>query len=137
MFPDIGVTPDPVEVMYNAVCRVLPDTDVDMVHKLQLPDGYNCHQDGMAIVVMGDVNQVDETVYSRDLVKVNVYGPDRDSVRRIGRELYTVLTRGLVGISLGVSRSKSMFFGDAPSFKPTGFVCTMSISVGFGRVFVQ
>lgn len=135
MFPDLGMTPDPVSLVYRAVLQLLPKSEADVVHELQLPSGYNCHEQGIAIVVMGDVSQTDDTAHSRDLVKINVFGPTRAGVRRIGRTLYTALTQGIAGIGLGVSRKHSVFFGDGPSFKPTGFVCTMSISVGMSKLF--
>lgn len=108
-----------------------------MIHEFLLPDGYNCHTDGLTIVVTGDVNQTQGTAHSRDLVKISVYGPDHDQVRRVGRNIYTALTQGMTGIGLGVSLAQSTFFGSGPSYQPTGFVSTMSVSVGIGRLFMN
>ncbi|MGV0404798.1 hypothetical protein ACUY3C_07720 [Corynebacterium marquesiae] len=134
---DFGVTPDPPALVHKHVLRLIPEVDRDMVHLHFLPDGYNCHQDGLAIVVSSDVQDVDDSAHSRDLVKVSVYGPDHMMVRHYGRILYTALTQGMTGIGLGVSRSDSKFFGSGPSYQPTGFVSTMSLSVGIGKLFFQ
>lgn len=134
---DIGIAPDPVAVLYRHVLRLFPDADHDMIHLHHLPDGYNCHTHGLAVVVLEDVAMVDDTAHSRDLVKVNVFGPEHALVRRLGRNLYMALTQGMTGVGLGVSRSKSRFFGSAPSHKPTGFVATMSISVGVSKLFAD
>lgn len=132
---DFGLTPDPPLLVYRHVLRLFPESDADMVHLHFLPDGYNCHTDGVAVVVAADPQQEDETSYSRDLVRVSVYGPDHDQARRLGRRLYTALTQGMTGIGLGVSRRRSTFFGSGPSYQPTGFVSTMSVSVGIGKLF--
>lgn len=132
---EIGFTPDPPRLVHKQVLNLFPEVDADMIHLFFLPDGYNCHTDGIAVVVGEDVNQVDETAHTRDLVKVTVYGPDHDMVRRLGRSLYISLTGGVASVGLGVSRAKSRFFGSGPSYKPTGFVSTMSISVGIGKLF--
>lgn len=134
---DFGLTPDPPILVQRHVLRLFPEADADMVHLHFLPDGYNCHTDGVAVVVAADPQQEDETTHSRDLVRVSVYGPDHDQVRRLGRRLYTALTQGMSGIGLGVSRRRSTFFGSGPSYQPTGFVSTMSISVGIGKLFVS
>ncbi|QQB45295.1 hypothetical protein I6I10_07035 [Corynebacterium glucuronolyticum] len=65
-----------------------------MVHKIALPDGYNAATDGLAIVVTDDVTQVDETTHTRELVRISVYGPDREGIRALGRRLYTAMTQG-------------------------------------------
>lgn len=135
MLPDFGVTPDPPARVHKHVLRLIPEADHDMVHLHFLPDGYNCHTDGMAVVVGGDTAEVDGVAHSRDLVKISVYGPDHKMVRRLGRNLYTALTQGMTGIGLGVSRSSSRFFGSGPSYQPTGFVSTMSLSVGIAKMF--
>lgn len=135
MFPSVGLTPDPVVMVHRHVLRMFPDRDSDMVHLHFLPDGYNPAKSGVAVVIEGDTSQVDGVTHSRDLVKVNVFGPDHQQVRVLGRRLYTALTQGLSGIGLGVDRSRSQFFGSGPSYTPTGFVSTMSISVGAGRIF--
>lgn len=132
---DIGFSPDPVQVVHRHVLRLFEGVDHDMVHFLNLPDGYNAHNDGIAVVVNEDVNQDDETAHARDLVRVSVYGPEHQMVRNLGRNLHTALTQGLTGIGMGVDRSRSTFFGSGPSFQPTGFVSTMSISVGIHRMF--
>lgn len=132
---EIGFAPDPPRLVHREVLKLIPEADADMVHLFFLPDGYNCHNHGVAVVVAEDVNQDDDTAHSRDLVKVSVYGPDHDLVRRLGRGLYTALTGGVTSVGLGVSRSKSRFFGSGPSFQPTGFVSTMSISVGISKLF--
>lgn len=132
---DIGLTPDPPSIVYRHLLKLFPEEDTDLVHQHFLPDGYNCHTDGVAVVVGSDVQQVDESSYSRDLVKVTVYGPDHTMVRRLGRDIYTALTQGMTGIGLGVDRKASTFFGSGPSYQPTGFVSTMSVSVGTGRLF--
>lgn len=106
-----------------------------MVHFLNLPDRYNAMKHGIAVVVNEDVNQDDDTTYSRDLVRVSVYGPEHQMVRNIGRNIHTSLTQGLTGIGLGIDRRRSTFFGSGPSYQPTGFVSTMSISVGLHRMF--
>lgn len=137
MLNDIGLTPDPPRIVYRHLLRLFPDEDADMIHEFFLPDGYNCHTDGLGIVVTGDTNQAQGTAHSRDLVKINVYGPDHDQVRRVGRAIYTALTQGVTGIGLGVSLSQSTFFGSGPSYTPTGFVSTMSVSVGIGRFFMH
>ena len=137
MLPDFGVTPDPADLVHKHVLKLFPAADQNMVHLHFLPDGYNCHNDGVGVVVSSDVAQVDDSAHSRDLVKVSVYGPDHMMVRRLGRNLYTALTQGMTGVGLGVSRSDSQFFGSGPSFKPTGFVSTMSLSVGIGKLFFQ
>lgn len=131
---DFGITPDPVLMVARVIGRMIPD-DVDMLHVRDLPDGYNAHKDGLAVVVGDDVPQVDGVSHSRDLVRVSVYGPDRDLVLRWGRNLHSALTQGVGGVGLGVSRTRSAFFGVGPSFKPTGFVSTSSLSVGMGRIF--
>lgn len=135
MFPDVGLTPDPPAVVFRHVLRLLPASDHDMVHLHFLPDGYNCDKDGLAIVVAEDVAQVEQTGHSRDLVRVSVYGPDHMMVRRLGRQLYTALTQGVTGVGLGVDRTRSTFFGSGPSYQPTGFVSTASISCGFSKYF--
>lgn len=132
---DIGFTPDPPVLVHRHVLRLVGEADADMVHLMDLPDGYNAHKDGLAIVVNEDVNQDDDTTHTRDLVRVSVYGANHDLVRRWGRSLYTALTQGVSGIGLGVSRQRSTFFGSGPSYKPTGFVSTMSLSIGVGRLF--
>lgn len=132
-----GFTPDPVVVTFRHVSRLFPDVDQDMLHQYQLPDGYNCHKDGIAVVVAEDTRQADGAAHTRDLVRVSVYGPDQQQVRALGRNLYTALTQGITGIGLGVSRRQSSFFGVGPSFQPTGFVSTMSVSVGIGRLFAN
>jgi len=134
MSHDVGITPDLVQLVYHHVLRLFPAEDADMVHKIALPDGYNAATDGLAIVVADDVTQVDETTHTRELVRISVYGPDREGIRALGRRLYTAMTQGITGIGLGVSRSKSTFFGTGPSYQPTGFVSTMSISVGVGKL---
>lgn len=134
MSSDIGIAPDPAAVVFRHMQRLYPQDYHDMLHLHALPDGYNCHTDGLAIVVDDDISQVDESSYSRDLVQINVFGPDRALVSKTGRVLYAALTQGASGIGLGVSRSKSKFFGVGPSYQPTGFVSTMSISVGIGKV---
>lgn len=131
----VGFAPDPVTLVHRHVLRLFEDVDHDMVHFLNLPDEYNAHKDGIAVVVAEDVNQDDETVYSRDLVRVSVYGPVHQSVRKLGRNLHTSLTQGITGIGLGIDRDRSTFFGSGPSYQPTGFVSTMSISVGVSRMF--
>lgn len=133
---DVGVTPDLPRIVHTHVLKLLPEDAQDMVHLYALPDGYNCDTDGMAIVVDDDVAQVDETTYTRDLVRISVYGPTHDRVRSLGRRIYTALTQGLTGVGLGVSRSRSRFFGSGPSYQPTGFVSTMSLSVGIGKILV-
>lgn len=138
---DFGLTPDPPILVYRHVLKLFPE-DGDMVHLHFLPDGYNAAEDGFAVVVAGDPQQVDEPAYSRDLVRVSVYGPgrnheDHDQVRRLGRRMYTALTQGMTGVGLGVSRKRSTFFGSGPSYQPTGFVSTMSISVGIGKLFIS
>ena len=137
MLTEFGVTPDPVAIVHRHVLKLFPEADQDMVHLHFLPDGYNCHTDGVGVVVSSDVAQVDESAHSRDLVKVSVYGPDHDQVRRLGRNLYTALTQEMTGVGLGVSRSASTFFGSGPSYQPTGFVSTMSLSVGIAKLFFQ
>ena len=137
MLPDFGITPDPPALVHRHVLRLFEERDADLVHLHFLPDGYNCHQDGIAVVVQDDAAGVDETSHSRDLVRISVYGPDHDQVRRLGRNLYTALTQGMTGIGLGISRSDSRFFGSGPSYQPTGFVSTMSLSVGIGKMFFQ
>ena len=137
MRPEFGLTPDPVVLVHKHVLKLFPEDDQDMVHLHFLPDGYNCHTDGVGVVVSSDVAQVDESAHSRDLVKISVYGPDHEMVRRTGRNLYTALTQGMTGVGLGVSRSSSRFFGSGPSYQPTGFVSTMSLSVGIGKLFFQ
>ena len=134
---EIGLAPDPVALVHRHVAKLLPVADADMLHRHFLPDGYNCHTDGVGVVVSGDVAQVDESAHSRDLVKISVYGPDHEMVRRMGRNLYTALTQGMTGVGLGVSRSSSRFFGSGPSYQPTGFVSTMSLSVGIAKLFFQ
>lgn len=135
MRPDFGITPDPPALVYKHVAKLFSEDDADMLHLHYLPDGYNCHTDGMAVVVGGDTAEVDGAAHSRDLVKISVYGPDHQMVRRLGRNLYTALTQGMTGIGLGVSRSGSRFFGSGPSYQPTGFVSTMSLSVGIAKMF--
>lgn len=135
MSRELGIVADPPRLVHRQVLNLIPERDADMVHLFFLPDGYNCHTHGIAVVVAEDVNQDDDTAHSRDLVKVSVYGPDHDLVRRLGRALYTSLTGGVTSVGLGVSRSKSRFFGSGPSFQPTGFVSTMSISVGISKLF--
>lgn len=135
MRPDFGITPDPPALVYKHVAKLFSEEDADMLHLHYLPDGYNCHTDGMAVVVGGDMAEVDGVAHSRDLVKISVYGPDHKMVRRLGRNLYTALTQGMTGIGLGVSRSSSRFFGSGPSYQPTGFVSTMSLSVGIAKMF--
>lgn len=137
MSSDYGFTPDPVRMVHAQVLRLVGQADADMVHLFTLPDGYNCHTDGLGIVVLDDVQQVDETAHSRELVKVNVFGPDYAQTRRVGRQLYQSLTQGITSMGLGVSRSRSVFFGAGPSYKPTGFVSTMSISVGMSKLFAS
>lgn len=132
---NIGFTPDPVQLVHRHVLRLFEDVDHDMVHFLNLPDGYNAMKHGIAVVVNEDVNQDDDTTYSRDLVRVSVYGPEHQMVRNLGRNIHTSLTQGLTGIGLGIDRGRSTFFGSGPSYQPTGFVSTMSISVGLHRVF--
>lgn len=132
---NFGVTPDPPRVVHRHVLRLFDERDHDMVHFLNLPDGYNAHKDGVAVVVTEDVSQDDESAHARDLVRVSVYGPAHGQVRKLGRNLYTSLTQGVTGAGLGVDRARSSFFGSGPSYQPTGFVSTMSISVGFGRIF--
>lgn len=134
---DIGIAPDATQVLYRHVLRLFPEADRDMVHLHFLPDGYNCTTDGIAVVVADDPAQDDETTHVRDLVRVSVYGPSHDRVRKLGRDMHTALTSGLTGIGLGVSRSKSSFFGSGPSYQPTGFVSTMSISVGLVKLFTN
>lgn len=133
---EIGLAPDPVALVHRHVAKLLPAADADMLHLHFLPDGYNCHTSGIAIVVADDVQQADDTAHTRELVRVSVYGPEHMQVRRLGRNLYTALTTGITGIGLGVSKSRSTFFGSGPSHKPTGFVSTMSISVGIGKIFL-
>lgn len=135
MSHSIGLTPDPVRAVFRHVSRFFSEEDQDIMHLHNLPDGYNCHHDGLAIVVTEDAQQADDTGHARDLVRVSVYAPDLDLVRRVGRNIYTSLTQGVSGIGLGISRSRSSFFGSAPSYQPTGFVSTMSLSVGMGRIF--
>lgn len=135
MSRDFGLTPDPPVLVHRHVLKLFPEGDADMVHLHFLPDGYNCHTDGVAVVVAADPQQEDETSYSRDLVRVSVYGPDHTQARNLGRRLYTALTQGMTGIGLGVSRRQSNFFGSGPSYQPTGFVSTMSVSVGIGKLF--
>lgn len=134
---DFGLTPDPPAIVYRHVLKLFPEADADMIHLQFLPDGYNCHDHGLAVVVADDVAQDEETAYSRDLVRISVYGPDHTQVRNLGRRLYTAVTQGMTGIGLGVSRSRSSFFGSGPSFTPTGFVATMSVSVGIGKLFAS
>ena len=135
MRPDFGITPDPPALVYKHVVKLFSEEDADMLHLHFLPDGYNCHTDGMAVVVGGDTAEVDGVAHARDLVKISVYGPDHKMVRRLGRNLYTALAQGMTGIGLGVSRSGSRFFGSGPSYQPTGFVSTMSLSVGIAKMF--
>lgn len=137
MLPEFGVSPDPVALVHKHVLKLFPEEDQDIVHLHFLPDGYNCHNDGIGVVVSSDVAQVDESAHSRDLVKISVYGPDHEMVRRLGRNLYTALTQGMTGVGLGLSRSSSRFFGSGPSYQPTGFVLTMSLSVGIAKLFYQ
>ncbi len=132
---DFGVSPDPVRVVHRHVSCLLPDEDQDMLHLFHLPDGYNTHKNGTAIVVSEDVGQVDGAGHSRDGVTVSVYSPVYEEARRLGRNLYTALTQGVTGIGLGVSRQRSVFYGAGPSYTPTGFVSTMTISVGLSRFF--
>lgn len=132
---EIGIAPDATQILHRHVRRLFPEEDQDMVHLHFLPDGYNCHKDGLAIVVADDPGMDDETTHVRDLVRVSVYGPSHDRVRKLGRNMHTALTSGVTGIGLGVSRSKSPFFGSGPSYQPTGFVSTMSISVGLVKWF--
>lgn len=134
---DIGIAPDATQILYRHVRRLFPEPDRDMVHLHFLPDGYNCTTDGIAVVVADDPAQDDETTHVRDLVRVSVYGPSHDRVRKLGRDMYTALTSGLTGVGLGVSRSKSSFFGSGPAYQPTGFVSTMSISVGLAKFFAS
>lgn len=134
---DIGFTPDPVPLVFRHVSKLFPESDADMLHEHHLPDGYNCHAHGVAVVIAEDVVQDDDTAHERDLVRVSVYGPDHMLVRRLGKNLYTALTQGVTGIGLGVSRSRSTFFGSGPSYEPTGFVSTMSLSVGIGKLFAS
>lgn len=134
---NVGFTADPVRLVFNHVARLFPSEDSDMLHMLNLPDGYNCAKDGVAIVVSEDSQQTDGAAHSRNLVRISVYGADLAQVRSLGRSLYTAMTQGVTGIGLGVSRTRSMFFGAAPNFQPTGFVSTMSLSVGVGRLFAQ
>lgn len=135
MFPDIGITPDPVRIVHRHVGRLLAESNRDMLHLFHLPDGYNTHKNGTAIVVSEDVGQVDGAGHSRDGVTVSVYSPVYEEARRLGRNLYTALTQGVTGIGLGVSRQRSVFYGAGPSYTPTGFVSTMTISVGLSRFF--
>ena len=132
---DFGLTPDPPILVHRHVLRLFPERDADMVHLHHLPDGYNATKDGVAVVVAGDPQQEDETAYSRDLVRVSVYSSDHEQARNLGRRLYTALTQGMSGIGLGVDRRRSTFFGSGPSYQPTGFVSTMSVSVGIGKLF--
>lgn len=136
MFPDVGITPDPARIVHRHVGRLLAESDQDMLHLYYLPDGYNTHKHGTAIVVSEDVGQVDGAGHTRDGVKVSVYSPVYEEARRLGRNLYTALTQGVTGIGLGVSRQRSVFYGAGPSYTPTGFVSTMTISVGLSRFFV-
>ncbi len=39
MFPDLGMTPDPVNLVYRAVLQLLPESEADVVHELQPPAG--------------------------------------------------------------------------------------------------
>lgn len=135
MSSDIGIAPDAAQILYRHVLRLFPEEDQDMVHLHFLPDGYNCHKDGLAIVVADDPGQDDETTHVRDLVRVSVYGPEHGRVRKLGRNMFTALTSGLTGVGLGVDRKRSSFFGSGPSYQPTGFVSTMSISVGLAKWF--
>lgn len=132
---DIGFTPDPPVLVHRHVLKLFPEAQAERVHLHFLPDGYNAGKQGVAIVVAADPQQEDDTSYSRDLVRVSVYGPNHDQARKMGRDLYTSLTQGVTGIGLGVSRKRSTFFGSGPSYQPTGFVSTMSLSVGIGKFF--
>lgn len=132
---DFGLVPDLPTLVYRHVTKLFDERDADMLHLHFLPDGFNCHEDGIAIVIADDVQQDEETAFSRDLVRVSVYGPDHMMVRNLGRRLYTALTQGMTGVGLGVSRTRSSFFGSGPSYQPTGFVATMSLSVGIGKTF--
>lgn len=137
MSRDVGFAPDPVALVLRHVSALFDEGDQDMLYQHYLPDGYNCRSHGVAVVVAEDVQQVDGAAHTRDLVRVSVYGPDHAMVRQLGKNLYTALTQGVTGVGLGVSRSRSTFFGSGPSFQPTGFVSTMSVSVGIGRLFAQ
>lgn len=137
MSRNVGFAADPVALVFRHVSGLFDEGDQDMLHQHYLPDGYNCHSQGVAVVVAEDVQQVDGAAHTRDLVRVSVYGPDHAMVRQLGKNLYTALTQGVTGVGLGVSRSRSTFFGAGPSFQPTGFVSTMSVSVGIGRLFAQ
>jgi len=130
---DVGFTPDPPVMVHRHVLKLFPESQAGRVHLHFLPDGYNAHKQGIAVVVEGDPQQEDETSYSRDLVRVSVYGPNHDQTRKMGRDIYTSLTQGVTGIGLGVSRARSTFFGSGPSYQPTGFVSTMSVSVGIAK----
>lgn len=131
----VGFTPDPPALVHRHLLRFFAAEDAGMIHLHFLPDGYNARKDGLAIVVSGDVSQVDDVAHTRDLVKISVYGATHATVRKFGRNIYTVMTSGIPSVSLGISRKQSMFFGSGPSFKPTGFVSTMSLSVGIGKIF--
>lgn len=135
MFPDIGLTPDPVILVRKQVQNLFSADDADMIHDHFLPDGYNCDKHGLAVVIADDAGQEDGVAHVRDLVRVSVYGPDHMMVRKLGRNIYTALTQGITSVGLGVSRTQSTFFGSGPSYQPTGFVSTMSVSVGIGRFF--
>lgn len=134
MSHDFGYTPDLVALVHTHVLRCFREEDADMVHQHFLPDGYNCHTDGVAVVVAEDTMDVDDTSYSRDTVRISIYGPDYALVRTMGRRLWTAMTQGMTGIGLGVLRSQSTFYGAGPSFQPTGFVSTMSLSVGIAKL---
>lgn len=137
MSVDFGLTPDLPTLVYRHVTKLFDEADADMIHLHFLPDGYNCNKHGIAVVVADDASQEDETAYTRDLVRVSVYGPDHTQVRNLGRRLYVAMTQGMTGIGLGVSRSRSTFFGSGPTQAPTGFVSTMSLSVGIGKTFAS
>lgn len=130
---DIGMAPDPPVLVHRHVLKLFPEAQAGRVHLHFLPDGYNADKQGIAVVVEGDPSQEDETSYSRDLVRVSVYGPNHAQVRSLGRRLYSALTQGMTGVGLGVSRKRSTFFGSGPSYQPTGFVSTMSVSVGISK----
>lgn len=131
----IGLTPDPPELVYRQLLRFFTAEDADMVHLNSLPDGYSAPKDGLAVVVTEDVQQGNDVAHTRDLVTISVYGATHATVQKFGRNIYTVMTSGIPAVSLGISSKQSMFFGSGPSFKPTGFVSTMSLSVGIGKIF--
>lgn len=135
MSHEIGMTPDPVELVHRQLLRFFTAGDSDMVHLHFLPDGYNASKDGLAVVVSGDAAQIDDVSHTRDLVTISVYGATHATVRKFGHSIYTVMTSGIPSVSLGISRRQSTFFGSGPTFKPTGFVSTMSLSVGIGKIF--